>query len=78
MAGKPQPPDRRRRRHTRRSWWPLSGFSTIRDLAVFTTGVVLIGWGLYHSPPRVDLVVPGVTLLGLPVATGADERRRRK
>lgn len=54
-----------------------SGFATIRDLLTFAAGMVVIGvevFGRGDVEPAVLAV--GLTMTGLPLVFGADERRR--
>lgn len=56
---------------------PPSGFATLRDAITFVAGMVVIGYEVFFST-EVDVMVlaVGLTLSGLPIAFGADERRR--
>lgn len=54
-----------------------SGFATIRDVVTFTLGMVIIGYEVFVSR-NVEFAVlaVGLTMTGLPLVFGADERRK--
>lgn len=55
-----------------------SGFATLRDVFTFVAGMVVIGYEVFFSD-KVDATVlaVGLTLSGLPIVFGADERRKK-
>lgn len=54
-----------------------SGFTTIRDALTFVIGVVIIGYEVFVSPEvEIGVLAVGLTMTGLPVVFGADERRK--
>lgn len=54
-----------------------SGFTTLRDLLTFGFGMVIIGHEVFWSDKAEPAAIAiGVTLSGLPLVFGADERRK--
>lgn len=54
-----------------------SGFATIRDIITFAAGLGFIGNEVFISPNvEPAIVAVGVTMMGLPLVFGADERKR--
>lgn len=54
-----------------------SGFATLRDVATFTAGMVIIGYEVFDSNAVEPYVLAvGLTMTGLPLVFGADERRK--
>lgn len=55
-----------------------SGFTSLRDLLSFISGVGIIAHEVWWSngPPQVAILTVGVALAGLPVVFGADERKK--
>ena len=53
------------------------GFATLRDVLTFMVGMVIIGYEVFVSA-KVDAAVlaVGLTMTGLPLVFGADERRK--
>lgn len=61
---------------TRRRLLP-SGFGTLRDLLTFGAGMFIIGFEVFGSKTVEPIVLAvGLTMTGLPVVFGADERRK--
>lgn len=55
-----------------------SGFASARDLLTFVAGLAIIGNEVFISPTaEPSIVAVGVVMIGLPVAFGADERKRK-
>lgn len=56
-----------------------SGFTSLRDLLSFISGVGIIAhevWWASGGHPQVAILTVGVALAGLPVVFGADEKRK--
>lgn len=56
-----------------------SGFTSLRDLLSFISGVTIIAhevWWASGGHPQVAILTVGVALAGLPVVFGADEKRK--
>lgn len=54
-----------------------SGFSTLRDALTFVAGIIIIGYEVFVSPEvEIGVLAVGLTMTGLPVVFGADERRK--
>ncbi len=54
-----------------------SGFGTVRDLLSYIAGLVVIGHEVFWSETSEPAIIAvGVSLLGLPIVFGADERRQ--
>ena len=54
-----------------------SGFATIRDVVTFVSGMVIIGSEVFGSKTVEPAVLAvGLTMTGLPLVFGADERRK--
>lgn len=55
-----------------------SGFASARDLLTFFAGLAIIGNEVYVSATaEPSIIAVGVVMIGLPVAFGADERKRK-
>ena len=55
-----------------------SGFTTLRDGITFIAGIVIIGYEVFVSPEvEIGVLAVGLTMTGLPVVFGADERRKQ-
>lgn len=78
MARKPKPA-RRRVRGSRRWGTTDSGFASLRDVLVFLAGLgVLVKAVWFSSPVNLELVLVAAGMMGLPLATTADERRQQR
>lgn len=54
-----------------------SGFTTLRDLVTFLAGLGFVGNEVFISNTAEPAIVAvGVTMMGLPLVFGADERKR--
>ena len=54
-----------------------SGFTTIRDALTFIAGIIIIGYEVFVSKEvEIGVLAVGLTMTGLPVVFGADERRK--
>ena len=54
-----------------------SGFTTLRDAMTFIAGIVIIGYEVFLSAEvEIGVLAVGLTMTGLPVVFGADERRK--
>ncbi len=54
-----------------------SGFATVRDAVSYFVGLVIVGHEVFvASVAEPAVIAVGVSLLGLPIVFGADERRR--
>jgi hypothetical protein len=54
-----------------------SGFTTIRDALTFLVGIIIIGYEVFVSTEvEIGVLAVGLTMTGLPVVFGADERRK--
>lgn len=54
-----------------------SGFATLRDVATFLAGMVIIGYEVFYNDTVEPYVLAvGLTMTGLPLVFGADERRK--
>lgn len=63
-----QPPERKRFG---------SGFATARDLITFLAGLAFVGNEVFiSSTAEPAIIAVGVTMMGLPLVFGADERKR--
>lgn len=55
-----------------------SGFSTIRDIVTFAGGLAFVGNEVFISTTSEPAIIAvGVTMMGLPLVFGADERKRK-
>jgi hypothetical protein len=54
-----------------------SGFATVRDVVTFVVGMVIIASEVFGSKTVQPAVLAvGLTMTGLPLVFGADERRK--
>lgn len=54
-----------------------SGFTTLRDLMLFVTGIAIIAHEVWFAEQAEAAVIAvGVALTGAPLVLGADERKR--
>lgn len=54
-----------------------SGFATVRDVVTFVAGLGFVGNEVFISATSEPaIIVVGVTMMGLPLVFGADERKR--
>lgn len=54
-----------------------SGFTTLRDLITFLAGLGFVFNEVFISPSAEPAIIAvGVTMMGLPLVFGADERKR--
>lgn len=54
-----------------------SGFATLRDVITFAAGLGFVGNEVFISKTAEPAIVAvGVTMMGLPLVFGADERKR--
>lgn len=54
-----------------------SGFGTVRDLLSYIAGLAVIGHEVFFAnQAEPSVIAVGVSLLGLPIVFGADERRK--
>lgn len=69
-ASAPQPSPSERKRFG-------SGFATARDLITFIAGLAFVGNEVFVSATAEPAIIAvGVTMMGLPLVFGADERKR--
>ncbi|QKW22300.1 hypothetical protein HUT16_27365 [Kitasatospora sp. NA04385] len=67
------------RRHRRRARWrEITGWKSIRDLALFLLGAVLIVREAWTPPADPSVIITGLTLAGLPAVLSRDERPPRE
>lgn len=78
MGRKPKARARQSVRGSRR-WGMNSGFTSVRDMLVFLVGLGVLSKAVWFSSPvDLELVLVAAGLMGLPVATAADERRQQR
>lgn len=66
----PEPPPRHRGRLP-------SGFTTVRDILAFVAGLAFVSNEVFISATAEPAIIAvGVTMMGLPLVFGADERKR--
>lgn len=54
-----------------------SGFATLRDVVTFVAGLGFVGNEVFISATAEPAIIAvGVTMMGLPLVFGADERKR--